>query len=480
MFDKMIYVIGNGIAGLSAAISLFNSGYKVTVITKNITGGSTYIAKGGLAAAVGENDSPEIHAKDTIIVGDGLCDEKAVSYVTKEAPLAVEILEKWGFRFASDLRLEGGHSRRRVLHKTDETGRDIYDFLMYKAKQLGIQLVEDRVKSLKVENNEIKGFITERRGEISADKIILATGGYGYLYKYSSNQSTNIGDGMAIAFRAGAFLADMEFVQFHPTVTALDDETFLLTETLRGEGAKIINDKGERFTFKYHEKGELAPRDVLSRAIYSEYLKGNKVFMDLSNIENFEEKFPVVNNYLKRHNLSVIDKIPIFPGAHFVDGGIRVNTRGETNIEGLYAIGEVSDTGLHGANRLASNSLAEGLVFGINISNYIDKWEGLYFNDGEIYSLQLTNGNLIDINEIRTINWENIGIVRNEEKLNKAISIYTHADTFSTNENSNAALVSLLTAKAAEIRKESRGNHYREDYPSKDNKWKKRIYFKIQ
>jgi L-aspartate oxidase len=476
----MIYVAGSGIAGLSAAISLFNSGYKVTIITKNITGGSTYIAKGGLAAAVGENDSPEVHAKDTLIVGDGLSDEKAVNYVTKEAPLAVEVLEKWGFNFASDLRLEGGHSRRRVLHKTDETGRDIYDFLMNKVRELNIPLVEDRISTLKVKDNKLTGFVTKERGEINADKLILATGGYAYLYEYSSNQSTNTGDGIAIAFRAGALIADMEFVQFHPTVTAIDGETFLLTETLRGEGAKIINDKGERFAFKYHEKGELAPRDILSRAIYLEYLKGNKVFMDLSGIEDFEKKFPVVNKYLNRHNLTFKDKIPIFPGAHFVDGGIRVNIRGETNIEGLYAIGEVSDSGLHGANRLASNSLAEGLVFGVNMSRYIDKWEGLYINDGEIYSLQLNSGDPITISDIREINWENVGIVRNKEKLNKAISIYTKVDTLSNDENSNAALVSLLTAKAAEIRKESRGNHYREDYPHKDNKWKKRIYFNIQ
>ncbi|AWR96600.2 L-aspartate oxidase [Acidianus sulfidivorans JP7] len=477
----MIYVIGNGIAGLSAAVSLKKSNYDVTIITKKITGGSTYIAKGGIAAAVGSDDSPEIHAKDTLKVGDGLSDEKAVQYVTTEAPKAVETLSKWGFEFASDLRLEGGHSRRRVLHKTDETGRDVYDFLMKKVKELNIPIIEDELLALIVKDNTLKGFVTKNRGNIDAEKVVLATGGYAYLWKFTSNQSTNTGDGMAIAFRSGALLADMEFVQFHPTVTSLDGETFLLTETLRGEGAILVNDKGERFAFKYHEKGELAPRDVLSRAIYSEYLSGRKVFMDLTKIEDFEEKFPVFNAYLKRHGKDKNFKIPVFPGAHFVDGGIRVNIRGETNIKGLYAIGEVSDTGLHGANRLASNSLAEGLVYGINLPMYIDKWEGLYVDDGDIIKISLHSGNMLKIDEIRDINWENVGIIRSKEKLTKTLDIYSASSFISNNEESNAALVSYLTAYAALTRTESRGNHYRIDYPNRDDKnWKKRIYFLLQ
>ncbi len=476
----MVIIVGTGIAGLSAAVSLKKAGVKVKVITKKLTGGSTYIAKGGIAAAVGKDDSPEIHAKDTLIVGDGLCDERAVFYVTKEAPRAVEVLESWGFNFADDLRLEGGHSRRRVLHKTDETGRDIYDFLTAKVKELYIPLIEDRVVSLDVVNGKVRGVITERNGAINDDKVVLATGGYAYLFEYTSNQPTNVGDGMAIAFRAGALLADMEFVQFHPTVTKVDGEVFLLTETLRGEGAILVNSKGERFAFKYHEKGELAPRDVLSRAIYSEMLRGEKVYMDLTKIQDFERKFPVLNEFLKRHGLSKSSKIPVYPGAHFVDGGIRVNLRGETNVEGLYAIGEVSDTGLHGANRLASNSLAEALVFGLNLPNYIDKWEGLYVDDGEVTGVKLTKGRRLSIDEIRKVNWENVGIIRNEERLEKAVSIYSNTDTSSLDEEANAALVSLLTALAARTRKESRGNHFREDFPQKDCRWKKRIYFKVQ
>lgn len=474
----MIYIIGSGIAGLSAAISLHRSGYKVTVITKRLNGGSTFYAKGGISVALNNDDSPEIHARDTINVGDGLCDIKTVNYVTSEIREAVRILESWGFQFDNDLRLEGGHTKRRVIHKTDETGREIFNFLYNLSLKEKINIVEDRLIAIKTKEGKIRSIITEKSGEIESSKVILATGGFGYLFTYTSNPPTNIGDGIAIAFRTGALVSDMEFIQFHPTVTNFDGESYLLTETLRGEGAILINDKNERFTFKYDSKGELAPRDVLSRAIYDQYQKGYKVFIDLSTIHEFETKFPVLSKYAKKYG----KKLMVYPGAHFTIGGIRINVRGESNIVGLYAIGEVSDSGLHGANRLASNSLAEGLVFGINISRYIDKWEGLDVNDGEIYDIRLKeNGNTIDIDSIRDLNWSNLGIVRNKEKLEKLIEIYENLDTRSFSESSNAILVSLLSAKAALLRNESRGAHYREDFPNKSKMWDgKRIYFRVR
>lgn len=274
----------------------------------------------------------------------------AVRYFTSEAPVVIEELTNMGFEFDSDLRLEGGHSRRRIHHRTDETGRVLTEFLLKKAVELGVNVVEDELMALQVRDGGAVrgGFVTRERGFIgNVDYLVLATGGYAYLWQYTSNPPTNTGDGIAIAFRAGAVVSDMEFVQFHPTITTLGNETMLLTETLRGEGAKIINEFNERFAFKYHERGELAPRDVLSRAIYMELMSGHRVYMDLGGIEDFERKFPPgVNDFLRRHGLGNKDWVPIHPGAHFTIGGLRVNVRGgETNVRGgLYAIGEVADT----------------------------------------------------------------------------------------------------------------------------------------
>lgn len=263
----------------------------------------------------------------------------SVRYFTSEAPVIIEELIKMGFEFDNDLRLEGGHSRRRIHHKTDETGRVLTEFLLKEAIKLGVNIVEDELVTLQVrDGGVIKGFVTRERGGLisNVDYLVLAMGGYAYLWQYTSNPSTNTGDGgVAIALRAGGAVAsDMEFVQFHPTITTLGDETMLLTETLRGgEGARIVNEFGERFAFNYHERGELAPRDVLSRAIYMELMNGHRVYMDLSGIEDFEGKFPSVSNFLRRHGLSNKDRVPIYPGAHFTIGGLRVNVRGETNIK---------------------------------------------------------------------------------------------------------------------------------------------------
>ncbi|MGC9147730.1 MAG: L-aspartate oxidase [Infirmifilum sp.] len=479
----MIYIVGDGVAGLAVAISLKLHGYNTVVITKDVHGGSSYVSKGGIAAAMSSEDSPELHAEDTIRVGDGLCDTAAVDYFVREAPHAIETLVRWGFTFDEDLRLEGGHSRRRVHHRTDETGRELTNFLLRMARDLGISIVEDRVLSLIAKDDTLTGFITEGRGLIgNADALVLATGGYAYLWQYTSNPPTNTGDGVAMAFRAGAVVSDMEFVQFHPTVTMINGETMLLTETLRGEGAILINEDGVRFAFNYHKDGELAPRDVLARAVYTELMRGHKVYMVLSGIENFERKFPGVNEFLRRHGLSKDSKIPVFPGAHFTIGGIRTNVRGETSIRNLYAIGEVADTGLHGANRLASNSLLEALVMGINLPNHIgEAWEGPSTDDGVVIGVKIPSGRSpLGIDDVRRINWEYVGIVRDGRGLSAALSTYSSHDMVSGTEGSNAVLISYLTTLSALIREESRGTHYRSDYPGKDARWDgKRIYLRV-
>ncbi|WP_338601813.1 L-aspartate oxidase [Sulfolobus tengchongensis] len=472
----MIYIFGSGVAGLSAGISLRKAGYKVTIISKKIRSGSSYWAKGGIAVATSADDSPDLHAQDTIRVGDGLCDVKVVNYVTHEIRNVISTLEEWGFIFDSDLRLEGGHSKRRVLHKTDETGRELTNFLLNLALKESVNIIEDRLLGLRTKDGRITGFVTEKRGVIDADKVILATGGYGYLFKFTSNPDTNLGEGIAIAFKAGALVSDMEFIQFHPTIGFFGNEPYLLTETLRGEGAILVNDKGERFAFQYDARGELASRDILSRAIYDQYQKGHKVYMDLSQIGSFEKKFPILSRYVEKYG----KKIQVFPGAHFTIGGIRVNLRGESNIKGLYAIGEVSDTGLHGANRLASNSLAQNLVYGINIPQYIDRWEGLEVDDFmKIERIRVKSGVRLTIEEIRENNWNYLGIIRNAEGLSKLISIYENADTISNTPESFASLISLLASKSAFLRTESRGVHYRDDFPLKTWKDGKRIYFRM-
>ncbi|MGC9119475.1 MAG: L-aspartate oxidase [Thermoproteus sp.] len=470
-----IYVIGGGIAGLAAAISLKEAGHDVVVITKDPRGGSSYIAKGGVAAAVAPDDSPSIHARDTIEAGGGLCDVDAVRYFTAEAPRVVEELARWGFEFDEDLRLEGGHSRRRVLHKADETGRALVEFLSKKAVELGLNVVEDKLLSLRVKDGSLRGFVTRDRGPVDAATVVLATGGYAYLWSYTSNSPSNIGDGIAAAFRAGAAVSDMEFVQFHPTVAVSDGEVALLTETLRGEGAKIVNELGERFLFRYHERGELAPRDVVSRAIYAEIRNGRRVYLDLSGVD-VAGKFPGVYAFLKRHGLGY--KVPISPGAHYTIGGVRVNVKGETNIKGLYAIGEVADTGLHGANRLASNSLLEALVMGLNLPLYLDEvWEGPRLDDGIAVAVPVKDGGpSLSLEEIRRMNWEHVGVLRDGVGLQKAVEIYGRVDTGAPADESNAALVSYLTAYAALLRTESRGAHYRSDFPHGDPEWRRRIY----
>ncbi|GGI79729.1 L-aspartate oxidase [Vulcanisaeta souniana] len=478
----MIYIVGNGIAGLSAAIALRRAGYDVTVITKGSRGGSSFISKGGIAAATSIDDSPQLHAEDTLKVGDGLCDMEAVRYFTSEAPVIIGELTKMGFKFDSDLRLEGGHSRRRVHHKADETGRVLTEFLLRRAVELGINIAEDELVALQVKDGIVRGFTTRNHGTMgNVDYLVLATGGYAYLWQYTSNPPTNTGDGIAIAFRVGAVASDMEFVQFHPTITTLDGETMLLTETLRGEGARVVNEFGERFAFKYHERGELAPRDVLSRTIYMELMNGHRVYMDLSSIEDFERKFPGVSDFLRRHRLSSKDRVPIYPGAHFTIGGLRVNVRGETNIRGLYAIGEVADTGLHGANRLASNSLLEALVMGFNLPRYLgEPWDGPRLDDGSLVTVKLRDhGPIMGIDEVRRVNWEYVGILRSGDGLRKAVELYERVNTTINSRESNAVLVSYLTAYVALLRTESRGTHYRVDYPDKDINWRRRIYLGV-
>jgi L-aspartate oxidase len=374
-------IIGSGIAALRAAAELAGAG-DILILTKaGPREGNTGYAQGGIAAAVGAGDSPELHAADTLAAGDGLCDERAVYALVEDGPRYVRELMEWGARFDREpggepaLAIEGAHSIRRVLHAHDATGREIGNVLWNRVSALpGVSAhAQARVVDLIVTDGRCIGarFLTDD-GEMSsayAGSVLLATGGAGQVYSETTNPAVATGDGVAMGFRAGAAVADLEFVQFHPTaLNVAGQPRFLLSEALRGEGARLLNAAGEPFVKRYDSQGDLASRDRVSRAIAREQLlTGQPVFLSLEHLDPdfVHERFPLISDACRRAGLDLArDPVPVGPAAHYVMGGVQTNTDGLTTVPGLFAAGEVACTGVHGANRLASNSLLEGLVFG--------------------------------------------------------------------------------------------------------------------
>src|SRR5215468_1434376 len=376
-------VLGSGVAGLRAAVELARDG-RVVVLTKDrLDESNTEYAQGGVAVAMSDDDEISLHFEDTLKAGAGLCDEQAVRVLVEEGPRYITELIEWGARFdreggALAFTQEAAHSRRRILHANgDSTGREIVRALIAHArKQSNIQLVAHAATvGLIVEDGRCAGvrFIDPNeslRRELRARAVVLATGGAGQVFAQTTNPSVATGDGMAMAFAAGAMMCDLEFVQFHPTALALPDAPrFLLSEALRGEGAILRNHAGEAFAKSYDARGELAPRDIVARAIVAEMERTGARWMCLDlthlNADFLRERFPNIFETCLRHGLDLTkDQLPVSPAAHYVMGGVRTDTHGRTTLAGLYAAGEVACTGVHGANRLASNSLLEGLVFG--------------------------------------------------------------------------------------------------------------------
>ncbi len=516
-------IIGGGIAGLSAAIEAAKYG-KVTVMTKSRIGESaTNQAQGGIAVALDlTKDSPTYHFEDTLTAGDGLCDEEAVRILVNEGVERTRELILWGARFDRAetegggkyaLALEGAHKRRRILHAGDETGKEI-------EKTLGRKVVKEKLADIYQETTGVE-LIKNKQGRVcgalAVDKngksylflgktVILATGGLGQIYLYTTNPKVATGDGVALAFRAGAEVTDLEFIQFHPTALVHSRELedivalprFLISEAVRGEGGKLYNVLGERFMERYHSMKELAPRDIVARAIASEMekTKSSHVLLDISSLgkAKIKKRFPHIYESCLARGLDISkDRIPVAPAAHYSMGGIKTDYWGKTNLEGLYAAGEAASLGIHGANRLASNSLLDGLVFGhraaqsaaleIQTMKRID-WPNepkniilppAHLNDKEIKQLEI---------QIRTMMWKWAGIRRNAAGLKIAISklnaIKKQLTFMPANANEaeikNLALTALLVAKSALLRRESRGAHYRTDYPKKDDRrWKKHI-----
>ncbi|MCX5748770.1 MAG: L-aspartate oxidase [Candidatus Saganbacteria bacterium] len=527
VFNCDFLVVGGGISGLRAALTASKFG-QVILLTKGKTEETaTEKAQGGIAAAIDkEKDSTTFHLEDTLSAGAGLCDSDAVKVLVNDGVERVKELIEMGADFdrtpsGFELNIEGAHRRRRILHAGDYTGSEIAKTLAAKAiKEKNIRVMNFVFgKDLLVKDGKCCGIDafdakTDELMRFLAPATILSTGGVCQIYLYTTNPEFATGDGIAMAYRAGAELSDMEFVQFHPTALVqfkgLGEEVafpqFLISEAVRGEGALLLNKHGERFMDKYHIQAELAPRDIVSRAIYDEMKKtdSDHVHLNLSGIdpEKVKKRFPTIYRTCKEAGMDLTaDDIPVAPAAHYFMGGIRTDLEARTNIKGLWAAGEVMSSGVHGANRLASNSLLEGVVFGhraaLSAKEYLNALpEPERFGSDKPEPTRLESGNikrglLNDLSKhrhfIKKLMWDNVGIIRTGMGLEKAVKELTLLEkaldhdpmTVQERELKNMALVGRLISQAALDRKESRGAHFRTDHSERDDKnWKKHLIYR--
>jgi L-aspartate oxidase len=496
-------IIGSGIAGLRAAVHLAAVG-DVVLLTKSHPGESnTGYAQGGIAAAVGAGDSSSLHFEDTVRAGDGLCAEDAVRVLVDEGPRYVRELIEWGARVDRDasgaiaLAREAAHSVRRVLHAADATGRELGRALWTRAGSMSRLEVHTHVQAIQllVENGHCTGAVclrTDGTGgplELRAGATLLATGGAGQVFSDTTNPAVASGDGVALAWRAAVRVCDMEFVQFHPTALAVPGQPrALLSEALRGEGARLINAAGERFTASYDPAGDLAPRDRVARAIVLEMRRtGAPVFLSLAHLDAdfVRHRFPTAVDACRAAGLDLArDRIPVGPAAHYVMGGVETDSWGRTTLPGLYAAGEVACTGVHGANRLASNSLLEGLVFGARAALAMTEPPGAGHLAGHVREPPsvATASSAAEIPTdaaVRALMWADVGLLREGAALERAVATlggYEAALRQSRAEPSvsrirlaNLVTVGGLMARAALRRTESRGGHYRADFPARDD-----------
>ncbi len=501
-------VIGGGVAGLRAAIELATKG-SVLVLTKDKpTESSTEYAQGGIAVALSDEDEVGIHYEDTIKAGDGLCREHAVKILVEEGPELILELISWGAEFDKEgtklsFTMEAAHSRRRVLHsRGDATGKEIERVLITKARsfpsisRLDFAFTLDLI----VDNDRCIGAAVLRGDtvvNVFAKAVILATGGAGQVFSRTTNPMIATGDGIAIAFRAGALISDMEFIQFHPTTLYFPAAPpFLLSEAMRGEGALLKNVNGKRFMPEYHEMSELAPRDAVTRAIVSEMVKTNSkhVYLDLTHLDKefVRKRFPVIYATCLQYNIDITeDLIPVSPAAHYIMGGVYTNIDGETSIKGLFAAGEVASTGVHGANRLASNSLLEGLVYGARTGKRAAKYiteEKVEITEIESYPKGIADKPAMlpgDVEKtrssLRQVIWNKVGIIRCDESLSIAKKWLDKKNaildmSFQNRrgfEFKNMLTVAQLITDSALLRKGSVGAHFRSDFKSKGDNWQR-------
>lgn len=494
-----VIVIGAGIAGLYTALKASEQGQVVMITKTSLTESNTRYAQGGIAAVISATDSPALHRQDTLLAGVGLCEEEAVNVLVHEGPCRVHDLIQMGTQFDLEdgelsLTQEGAHSQRRILHAHgDATGAEIVRALSERVLENdGIEVWDNHFAlDLLIEDEYCQGVLVQKpdgkRVVLVGKATVLCTGGAGQLYRYTTNPDIATADGIALAYRAGAIIRDLEFVQFHPTALVYPGAPrFLLTEALRGEGAILRNLQGKQFMHKYHPQAELAPRDVVARAIVTEMELTNApyVYLDITHedSESIKQRFPTVYQLCISFGLDLTsDWVPVAPAAHYMMGGVVTNLDGETAVKGLYACGEVSSTGVHGANRLASNSLSEAIVFSGRIVQHIRSHDREAVVPQIEYNLNRSKPPMQAVIEkrlkLQKIMVRYAGLKRNANGLQKACEeLERHLNLFDSAlskqeefEFGNLLTTALLSVRAAKIREESRGAHYREDFPEMDD-----------
>lgn len=500
--DTDVLIIGSGLSGLLLALELSTTSYRVLLTCKtDLSGSNTSFAQGGLAAVTGQqiDDSTMQHVQDTLLAGAGLCDENAVKAVVSGGQELVERLRHWGVDFDQtpeghfELALEGGHGNRRVLHCKDTTGRSITAALIEKVKQLPNVTVIERAcaVNLHVDGLWCRGasfLIDGQPVNINAGQVVLATGGLGQVYSRTTNPAVATGDGMAMAYRAGARLIDMEFVQFHPTALCHSGApAFLISEAVRGAGALLVDSQGRRFARNFHDDGELATRDVVARGILA-VMKDQAlpaVGLDLSPIgQSMESRFPNIMSACRQWGIDPAKQpIPVSPAAHYSMGGIYTDLKGQTTVPGLYAIGECASIGLHGANRLASNSLLEAGVMPLRLARHLQTAGKYWVDDNAPVPTAMPVAVPHNLADFQKQMFAVVGLERNHSELNAFLSrASTNCTVQAVSgkeeiESANMLLLGQLIAQAALNRCESRGAHWRSDYPHRnDASFARRFY----
>lgn len=515
-FFTDVLVIGAGLAGLRAAIAV-DPKLSVLVVAKDeLRESNSIYAQGGIAGVLDPQDSFDNHVHDTLIAGGNLCDPQVVEMVVREGPLRIRELMQWGTQFDSEggdliLGREGGHSHHRIVHALgDATGQEVMRSVIAWARKLRHLRLWEHSFTLDLLTDEgvCRGAIVvhQQYGPmlVWAKQTILCTGGAGQLYRESTNPAVATGDGIAMAYRAGVEVRDMEFMQFHPTVLYIAGSSrSLITEAIRGEGAYLVDRNGYRFMFDYDERGELAPRDIVSQSIVNQMNKTrfSNVFLDLSHLDPafVKSRFPGIAVACAKFGIDITcDRIPVRPGAHYMIGGVTVDTEGRTSLPGLWAAGEVTSSGLHGANRLASNSLLENLVYGAHTG--LGASSAAMERDDDFHAISMANlpvakrDEFLDRTDIRnalkSVMWRFVGVRRTEQELLESLRsveqwqkyvLFRQFDEADGWELQNMLTIARVIVRAALRRQESRGVHYRTDFPQSENAtWLQRLTFRLE